>query len=161
MQQHTETFDQITEKIREIKVALFKPEINSELMLPNNVIQVLKVDGAGNIWFFTSCTGRQAANINKTFYSYLDFHKRGTDSRLLINGPAFIVDEENDVQELMSQSYYSNTVAPSLVLIKMKIMQAEYFEGHEPQAKASWTQRFMNTINHWFSDENPKKFNFR
>jgi len=161
MQQHNESFEIITERIREIKTALFKPEINSELMLPNNIIQVLKMDDSGNIWFFTSCNKRQAANINKTFYAYLDFYKKGADTRLMINGPAYIVDEKNDVQELIKQSYYSTTVSPSLVLIKMKIMQAEYFEGYNSSTEASWTQRFMNTINHWFSDEGPKTFNFR
>ena len=94
MYNNTESFGFITEKIKEIKVGLFKSEINSELLLPNNVIQVLRVDNDGHVWFFTSCNGRQAANINKTFYAYLDFHKRGTDSRLLLNGVAFIVDEE-------------------------------------------------------------------
>lgn len=160
MQQHTESFELITEKIGEIKIALFKPEINSELMLPNNIVQVLRVDGTGNIWFFTSCNGRQAANINKTFYAYLDFHKRGTDNRLCVNGPAYIVDEPGDVQELISQSNYSNTVASSLVLVKMKIMQAEYYEGHGNQQSLSWKDRFMHTINNWFSDSNSKIYDF-
>lgn len=160
MQQYTDSFELITEKIREIKIALFKPEINSELMLPNNVIQVLKVDDAGGIWFFTSCNGRQAANINKTFYAYLDFHKRGMDSRLCINGPAYIVDEPGDVSELIAQSNYSTTVAPSLVLVKMKIMQAEYFEGQSAVQKLSWKDRLLHTFQNWFADNPSKTYDF-
>ncbi len=161
MYNNGENFGFITDKIKEIKVGLFKSEINSELLLPNNIIQVLRTDNDGHIWFFTSCNGRQAANINKTFYAYLDFHKRGTDSRLLINGVAFIVDEASDVEELIQQSNYSKTVAPSLVLVKMKIMQAEYFEGHETQKSSSWKERLFNSFAGLFSDNsNHKVFDF-
>lgn len=160
MHNNGENFGFITEKIKDIKVGLFKSEINSELLLPNNVIQVLKVDNDGHLWFFTSCNGRQAANINKTFYAYLDFHKRGTDSRLLLNGTAFIVDEEGDVNELITQSNYSRSVASSLVLVKMKIMQAEYFEGHEQQKNSSLKDKIFNSIYSLFSDTNHKIFDF-
>lgn len=160
MHNNGENFGFITEKIKDIKVGLFKSEINSELLLPNNVIQILKVDNDGHLWFFTSCNGRQAANINKTFYAYLDFHKRGTDSRLLLNGTAFIVDEEGDVNELITQSNYSRSVASSLVLVKMKIMQAEYFEGHEQKKNSSLKDKIFNSIYSLFSDTNHKIFDF-
>lgn len=160
MYNNGESFSFITEKIKEIRIGLFKSEINSELLLPNNVIQVLRVDDAGHIWFFTSCNGRQAANINKTFYAYLDFHKRGTDSRLLLNGTAFIVDEPEEVEELLSESNYSKTVAPSLVLVRMKIMQAEYFEGHDSTKAMSWKEKLFNSFAGLFSDTNHKIFDF-
>lgn len=159
MQKNGESFSFITDKIKEIKVGLFKSEINSELWLPNNIVQILRVDDSGQLWFFTSCSNRHAAHINRSFYAYLDFHKRGTNSRLLINGPASIVDEEGDKEELMPQSNYSNSVASSLVLVKMKIMQAEYFDGHE-QAAGSWTERVKQTLNNWFFDRNHKLMDF-
>ena len=160
MYNNGESFGFITEKLREIKIGLFKSEINSELLLPNNIIQVLRVDDNGNIWFFTSCNGRQAANINKTFYAYIDFHKKGTGSRLLLNGPAFIVDEEGDVEELITQSNYSKSLASSLVLIKMKIMQAEYFESSQEQKSGSWKEKIFNSFTNLFSDTHHKIFDF-
>lgn len=159
MQKNGENFSFITDKIKEIKVGLFKSEIDSELWLPNNIVQILRVDESGQLWFFTSCSKMHAAHINRSFYAYLDFHKRGTDTRLLVNGPATIVDEEGDKIALMPQSNYSNSVASSLVLVKMKIMQAEYFDGHE-QPGSSWTERFMHTINSWFSDSNHRVIDF-
>ena len=160
MHNNGENFSFITEKIKEIKVGLFKSEINSELLLPNNVIQILRVSDDGHLWFFTSCNGRQAANINRTFYAYLDFHKRGTGSRLLLNGTATIVDEEGDVEELITQSNYSKSVASSLVLVKMKIMQAEYFEGSDAAKNSSWKDRIFNSFNSLFSDNNHRVFDF-
>lgn len=50
--------------------------MNSELQLPNNIIQTLKVDDDGHIWFLTSCTGDHAQNIARSFYAYLDYYKR-------------------------------------------------------------------------------------
>lgn len=160
MYKNGDSFSFITDKIKQIKIGLFKSEINSELLLPNNVIQVLRVDDSGQLWFFTSCNGRQAANINKTFYAYLDFHKRGTDSRLLLNGTASIVDEEGEVNELLSESIYSKTLVPSLVLVRMKIMQAEYFEGHDSNKALTWKEKLYNSFAGLFSDSNHKIFDF-
>ncbi len=46
---HDENLVFLKEKIREIKFALFKSEINSELQLPNNIIQNLKVEDDGTV----------------------------------------------------------------------------------------------------------------
>ena len=116
-----EQFNFITEKIKQIQVALFKSEINSELLLPNNIIKVLKADDDGYLWFFTSCIGKQAKSINRTFYAYLDFHKKGTDRRIRVNGPATIIEDEDEA--FISMSNYSKSVSASLVLVRMKIMQ--------------------------------------
>ncbi len=69
MDQHyrDEHLDFIKEKIREIKYALFKAEINSTLQLPSNVIQTLKVENDGTIWFLPSCNNDQAKRIDKKF----------------------------------------------------------------------------------------------
>lgn len=152
-----EHFSFITEKIKQIQFALFRSEINSELLLPNNIIQVLKADESGNIWFFTSCTGKQARSINRTFYSYLDFYKKGADCRLRVNGTATIIEDEDDA--FISISNYSKSVAGSLVLVKMKIMQAEYFEGHGSE-KISWKNRIFGTINNLFFDSDHKIYDF-
>jgi hypothetical protein len=152
-----EQFSFITEKIKQIQIALFKSEINSELLLPNNIIQVLKADDDGYIWFFTSCTGKQAKSINRTFYSYLDFYKKGSDCRLRVNGPATIIEDEND--NFISISNYSKSVASSLVLVRMKIMQAEYFEGHGSE-KISWKNKIFSTINNLFFDSDHKIYDF-
>ena len=157
MHNNGDQFNFITDKINQIKIALFKSEINSELLLPNNVIQVLKADEDGYIWFFTSCNGKQAKSINRTFYSYLDFYKKGADCSLRVNGPAFIVEDENDA--FISISNYSKSVAGSLVLIKMKIMQAEYFEGQLAQ-KVSWKNRIFSTINNLFFESDHKIYDF-
>jgi len=147
----------ITNKVKQIKTALFKSDINSELLLPNNIIEILQVDADGHIWFFTSCNGRYAKNIKPQFYAYLDFYKKQTGSRLQINGHALVVEDEND--SFISISNYSKLVSDSLVLVKMKIVQAEYYDGNAIQ-NISLKNKIFHTINQLFFNSNPKIFNF-
>ena len=119
----------LKEKINAIKFAIFKSDIHSELQLPNNIIQVLKVEDDGTIWFLTSCTGEHSKTIDRSFYAYLDFYRKGTGCRLQLSGNATIVEDDDEV--FLTMSNYSKEVASSgrLVLIQMKMMQAEYFEN--------------------------------
>lgn len=147
----------LKEKIKEIKVALFKSEINSELKLPNNIIQVLKVTDDGTVWFFTSCSGRQAENIERSFYAYLDFYKKGTDCRLQISGKATIAEEDEDGLFLLSN--YSKSIAGSLILVKMKIMQAEYFESKQVE-NISWAEKLKTAFQHLFVSPSHRVYDF-
>jgi general stress protein 26 len=146
----------LKEKIKDIKIALFKSEINSELRLPNNIIQTLKVEDDGTIWFFTSCSGDHAQNIDKSFYAYLDYYKKGTECRLQLSGRATIV--EDDDESFLTMSNYSKSTANRLVLVKMKIMQAEYFENRLPNV--SWKEKVKVAFNHLFFNPSHRVYDF-
>ena len=147
----------LREKIMETKVALFKSEINSELSLPTNVIQTISVDEGGNIYFFTSCNGNFAKNIDHPFYAYLDYHKKGYGERLCISGKASIVRDENEDIEPENNIY--GISEKSIVLVKMKIMQAEFF-GQPVYEPMSLPQKIKNSINHLFFPTNEHHFKF-
>ncbi len=145
----------LREKIEEAKVALFRSEINSELSLPPNVVQVLKTDEDGNLYFFTSCPGKYAMQINNAFYAYLDFHKKGSNTRMQASGKAYILNDEFDDLNEMGASAGNNSV----VLVKMKIMRAEYFDKSQ-ERNLSFTQKIKSTITHLFSPSAESYFNF-
>jgi hypothetical protein len=147
----------IQEKIKDINVALFKSEINSELQLPNNIIQTLKVEDDGHIWFFTSCAGDYAKSIERSFYAYLDYYKKGTDCRIQLSGKATIVEDEDG--DFLSISNYSKTTAGRLVLVKMKIMQAEYFEN-KYHPNLSWKEKLKGAFQHFFFSESHRVYDF-
>ena len=147
----------LREKIMETKVALFKSEINSELSLPTNVVQTISVDEEGNIYFFTSCNGNFAKNIDHPFYAYLDYHKKGYGERLCISGKAVIVKEENEDIEPDKNSY--GISEKSIILVKMKIMQAEFF-GQTINQQLSFPQKIKNSISHLFFPSNEHHFKF-
>lgn len=147
----------IREKIKDIRVAIFKSEINSELSLPNNVVETIHTDEMGNIYFFTSCNGSHAGQINLPFYAYLDYHKKGSDMRLRVSGKAVIEREDGDVAALENEEHGIHS--RSIVLVKMKIMQAEYF-GEPAQQNDTWTQKIKTSINHFFFPTSVQNYNF-
>ena len=149
--------DFLKEKIKEIKIALFKTELNPELQLPNNIIQTLKVENDGIIWFFTSCNGNHVKNIDKPFYAYLSYYKKGSGCRLNLNGIASIV--KNDDNGLFSIYNYSKGNYGRLVLVKMKIMQAEFCENKIFE-NTSWAEKLKNTFNHLFAAPARRTYNF-
>jgi general stress protein 26 len=133
-------------KIEQTKVAFFKSEINSVLSLPPNVVQILKTDDEGNIYFFTSCAGRYATQINEPFYAYLDFHKKGNDTRMQVSGKAQIMlDEFEELNYINEEADEKN----SIILIKMKMMQAEYFDRSADHS-ASWAKKIKSTFTNLF-----------
>lgn len=147
----------LQEKIKDIKVALFKSEMNSELQLPNNIIETLKVEEDGYIWFFTSCNNEHARNIDRSFYAYLDYYRKGTDCRIQLSGKAIIM--EDDGGDFLTISNYSKSTAGRLVLVKMKIMQAEYFENKQ-SLNLSWKEKVIGAFNHVFFPDAHRVYDF-
>ena len=147
----------LKEKINLIKIALFKSEINSELQLPNNIVQTLRVEDDGTIWFFTTCRGNPARFINKSFYAYLDFYKKDTGCRLQLSGKANIVD--NDYESTFSSWDGYSKEGYTTVLVKMKIMQAEFFEN-KIITDISWIERIKGIINNLFLPPTHRSYHF-
>ena len=146
----------LKEKINAIKIALFRSEINSEWKLPNNIIQILKADDDGTVWFFTSLRGNASA-IDQPFYAHLDFHKKGSDCHLELSGEAFIVDDE-EMGLCAINSYLNGQYTHAAVLVKMKITHAEYYDRTN-FSNVSWPQKIKTAINHWFLPQH-KVYNF-
>ena len=149
--------DFLKEKIEDIKIALFKTELNPELQLPNNIIQTLKVEDDGTVWFFTSCNGKQVENIDRSFYAYLSYQKKGGDCRLQLGGKATLV--KTDDEGLFPILNYAKGSCGKLVLVKMKIMQAEFFENKFLK-NISWSEKIKNTFNHLFMPPAHRTYNF-
>ena len=143
-------------KIQEIKMAMFKAETNSELQLPNNIVQAIKTDSHGNVWFFTSCNGAYVNNIDKNFFATLDFYQKGRDTRLRISGNASIV--EGDDADTAS-SIASRPASGSIVLIKFKILHAEYFEN-KPVTNISIKEKVKTFFTDIFIPQSHRMYDF-
>jgi len=154
---HDRNLSFLKDKINEIKTALFRTELGSELQLPNNIIQTCKVDNDGTIWFFTSFNGNCFQNIDRPFYAYLGYNKKGTGSHLQLSGIASIV--KNDDEGLFSITNYAKGTYGRLVLVKFKIMQAEFFENNMGE-NHSWTEKLKHTFSHLFQPAAHRKYNF-
>ncbi len=152
MQPGDTTLTFLRKKIEEIRIALFKAEINSVLQLPNNIISTLKVDDEGFIWFYTSCNGMYAAEVDKEFFAYLDYYQKGRDSRLRVSGKTCLVEGCGTDADAVDNS--------NLLLLKMKIMQAEYF-GDDAEKQQSWMNKIKTTFTELLSTSSQgKKYRF-
>ncbi len=141
----------LRDKIEDIRIALFKAEMNSVLPLPNNIISTLKVDDEGFIWFYTSCNGKYAPQVDKEFFAYLDYYQKGRDSRLRVSGRTCIVEGCGADAASVNSS--------NLLLLKMKIMQAEYF-GNDAEKQQSWMNKIKTTFTELLSASASKKYRF-
>ena len=133
----------LREKIEDIKFALFKAEMASVLQLPNNIISTLKVDNEGFIWFYTSCNGMYAPQVDKEFFAYLDYYQKGRDARLRVSGRTFIIEGCGADASAVDNS--------NLLLLKMKIMQAEYF-GNDAETQQNWMVKIKTTFTELLSN---------
>lgn len=146
----------IKEKINLIKVGIFKPESDSDLYLPCNVVNVINIDELGNIWFQTTCKNFKSSDLGKNIYSYLDFKSKGFNSRIVVSGPAQIVEETNN--ELYQESE-SNFTA-HILLIKLKIMNAEFVENNNI-IDGNILNRIKGVFQQAFSSGTHKQFQFQ
>ena len=149
--------DFLLKKIQEIKFARFKAEIDSELRLPANIIHTIKTEKDGIIWFFTSCNGYHARKIDKHFYSTLEYFQKGRDFSLRLNGTATIIEEGMESYSTAIKEY--NYLPETFVLIKFKILQAEYFEIKQPM-KASLKTKVRYLFSDLFFTQSYKVFDF-
>ena len=144
----------LQKKIGEIKIARFSAEIDAGLQLPNNIVSTLKTDSDGNIWFFSSCRGEHAKNIDQDFYAYLEYYQKGGAYRLRTGGRATIIQDETVPYYTKSKNSIDN-----LLLIRFKIMTAEYFEE-----KSLHTSSLKTRVKDFFTDmlysQRYRKFDF-
>lgn len=142
----------VREKIKEIKIAMFKSDIKSELKLPNNIIETLQVEEDGTIWFFTTCFGNHAAQLEKSFYAQLNYYKKGSGFHLQIDGNATIIENNINYSTMAEKNY-------DTVLIKMNILHAGVFEIKKVE-NISLTQKIKQVINNLFMPSVNKSYNF-
>ncbi len=142
----------IQNKIMDISYAKFSTDLTPEFCLFTNVIKTIKSDSDGNIWFFTSCKGEYAKNINQEFFACLDYYQKGRNFYLRINGKASIAETAPDFAD-------AQIAGNNNILIKCKITKAEYFEN-EQQYKLSARERLVKYISKLFYSNSHKIFDF-
>ena len=139
----------LQKKIGEIKIAMFKAEVDPVLqLLPNNIVSTLKTDDEGNIWFFTAYKGKLKKAIINSFPACLEFYQKG-GARICTSGKADIIPDD-----AMMQFPGDNNV-----LIRFKIMHAKYFKN-KSLTYSSLKTRVKDFFTDLFSSPNYREFDF-
>ncbi|GAC1423552.1 MAG: hypothetical protein NVS1B13_22520 [Flavisolibacter sp.] len=137
-------------KIREIGTAIFFNLSESVLKLPTSLVHTLNVDDYGYVWFFVKRPKQQLKEFENEFPVRLDFFRKGTSHFLQVSGKAWVVNDPeqinsfSDAQEGNTQSEFQ-----SMVLVKVKIMKAEYYESKTANNN-SWLQDAFSAVTTWF-----------
>lgn len=146
------TLSFLQEKIAELKTALFYSQTDAVLKLPTTIINALQVDENGQIWFFVNKPSQYLQEFDSAFPARLDFFKKGKDYYVQIVGKAYIVNDPEEINHLVSLSDEVRQQAlHEQVLVKIRIMKADYYESYASKNVRVW-DRLFNKIYSLFFD---------
>ena len=110
----------IREKIYTVRTAIMYSMSNELIKLPNCIIEAVKVDNEGQLWFICKPPAYEVDQCVSSFPARLHFYRKGTFFHIEVSGKATIM---NDV-------YMDNSKEKSL-LVKMTMNSVEYTEPRE------------------------------
>ncbi|HEU4471772.1 MAG TPA: pyridoxamine 5'-phosphate oxidase family protein [Flavisolibacter sp.] len=143
----------LQEKIQEIGSAIFFNQSDSVLKLPTSLVTTLKVDDYGFVWFFIQKPKQHLREFDAEFPVRLDFFKKGKSYFLQVNGKGWVVTDPEEVNGFVTLPEDAKNLALNeMVLVKVKIMKAEYYETKT--ARHSWWQQAVNAVSTWFRNSN-------
>ena len=128
----------LQEKINSLQTALFFSMSSSVLKFPVTIINALKVDEAGQIWFCMPVPPQSIKEFDDGFHSLLQFFRKGENFYLKIQGKAFIVNDPEQVSAVffISDDCKKDIILGASVLIRVQIQCADYFESRQLAEKA-------------------------
>jgi hypothetical protein len=142
----------LREKINELRSALFFNTGNAVLKLPTCIITTIKVDEAGQIWFFVNRPEQYLHEFDKEFPARLDFFRKGKRFYLNITGKAYIVSDPEELNETISVTEDDKQRAmANQVLIKFKITGTQYSE--RPAKGATIVQKVRSQLTRLFREK--------
>src|SRR5687768_4248867 len=130
----------LQDRIREIGSAIFFNLSDSVLKLPTSIVTTLEVDDFGFVWFFIQKPQQSLKEFESEFPVRLDFFKKGTSCFMQVSGKGWVVTDPEELHTLSSLPDHAKEAAmKGMVLVKVKIMKAEYYEKGTAKP-ASWWQ---------------------
>ncbi|MEO5683646.1 MAG: hypothetical protein ABIQ88_13445 [Chitinophagaceae bacterium] len=120
-------------KIINIGTARFFCDSDNNLPFPAYIINAVKTDNKGYIWFFISSNPLHATLQPINFASRLEFYRKGYPYSLAINGTASLVNDRETVQNFIAEVVDQTTTdhaagLSGLLLVKVKMEKATYRE---------------------------------
>jgi hypothetical protein len=144
----------LQEKIQEIGSAIFFNLSDSVLKLPTSIVNTLKVDDYGFVWFFIQRPRQNLKEFETEFPVRLDFFRKGKSYYLQVFGKGWVVTDPEEVNFSVDLSEDMKQMAmKDMVLVKVKILKAEY-SGAMAGSRHSWWQNAFSSVTTWFRNSN-------
>lgn len=142
----------LSSKMQDLGSALFYNFSTAVLKFPVCIINFIKVDEVGQIWFSVKRPAQCLENFDQEFPAQLHFYKKGVNYHLKVHGKSMIV---SDPEELFNLEDDLKAVATDgMVLLKLKILKAEYFDNEEKETTGVIAS-IKNYFNKWIFREEP------
>jgi general stress protein 26 len=117
----------------DLQQALFFSESDAVLKFPISIINVLQVDEVGQVWFMVNRPSQHLYEFDREFHARLDFYKKGKDYYMHVKGKACIVTDPEEINNAHGlDDKMKHEAATSMVLIRMKISDAQYYPLQKP-----------------------------
>src|SRR6201992_968348 len=118
----------LREQIKELGNAIVISEHTSLLRMATTIVTVAKVDELGQVWFFVPRPQQALHEFDREFPVRLEFFRKGRQFFLHVSGKAFIVTDSEEINSLVHDDI-RELAGNDLVLIKVRMMKADYFES--------------------------------
>lgn len=122
----------IQEKISELRTAVMYSMSNSLVKLPNDIVNYVKVDEDGQLWFLSHSPTHSLRECEQVFPARLHFFRKGCDFFVEVSGKATIVDT---ISLGEAAGTYDINNDKEAVLIRMTMSNIEYREPHAKKSK--------------------------
>lgn len=135
-------------KIQELKNALFFSQNTALLRIATTIVSVIKVDELGQMWFFVPRPQQAITEFDREFPVRLEFFRKGKEFFLHVSGKAFIVTDPEEINGLVHDDIREQT-GSHLVLIRVKMLKADYFDNSASSMHAGWWRDLKNQLHSW------------
>ena len=143
----------LQEKIKEINTAILFNLSDSVLKFPTTIVSTLKVDDYGYVWFFVKKPKQDIREFETEFPVRLDYFKKGKECFLQVMGKAWVVTDPEELTNFALCEDLQQSMADDTVLVKVKMMKADYQETSSRTSNTWWGQAF-GSIFTWFRSSN-------
>ena len=139
----------IKERISEIGSAILYSMSNELIKIPACIITVLKVDEDGQLWFFVNRPAQKLYDYEKSFPARLQFYRKGKPFFIHVTGHAGVNENCKTINDFTGLEKQTEDLAmQNLLLIKLKMTKAEYYE---PKPSFPKRNRFQSIFQNLYS----------
>ncbi|HVS95293.1 MAG TPA: pyridoxamine 5'-phosphate oxidase family protein [Puia sp.] len=144
----------LREKILDLKNAIFISQHSSLIKIATTIVSVEKMDDLGQLWFFVPKPQQALHEFDREFPVRLEFFRKGKEFFVHASGKAYIVTDPEEINGLLDEEIRGKT-DDRLVLIKVRMMKAEYFQSPLPHTHAGWWHELRNQLHVWLFNTRP------
>ncbi|MDB5193537.1 MAG: hypothetical protein JWQ96_3100 [Segetibacter sp.] len=142
----------ISDKILDTRVALLHCYSNSLLKLPNTIVNTIRVDADGYIWFYILRPPQLLSQFDNEFPVTLNYFKKGNSYSLQILGKASLIyDADELIEPLKLMTEEEKRALATNILFKVKIIKVDFFDLDVERNQNLWgrVKSAMLNLLHW------------